>query len=114
VRGIATPCNERALLRRLAASRLTFASARGGIGRLAGNKAATAAHVEAVIGRGTNTAGEKARFIAGMMNVLSDVLGPGLADESYVVLHEVDKDAYGRGGMSRAERDRQRVRLTHI
>lgn len=81
---------------------------------IAGHKAATAAHVEAVIGRDTNSVSEKAQFIAGMTDVLHDVLGPRLADESYVVLHEIDREAYGRGGISRAERDRHQVGLTRI
>jgi len=31
------------------------------------------------------------------MHFLRDVLGPELADESYVVLHEIDRESYGRG-----------------
>jgi 4-oxalocrotonate tautomerase len=74
---------------------------------IAGKKVATAAYVEAIIGRGTNTAAEKARFMAEMMTALRAELGPDLAEESYVVLHELPMESYGRGGLSRAERDRR-------
>ena len=72
---------------------------------IAGGKVATAAYVEAIIGRGINTAVEKARFMAEMMTALRAELGPDLAEESYVVL---PMESYGRGGLSRAERDRRR------
>ena len=68
-----------------------------------------AAHVEATIGSGTNTAKEKARFMAEMMALLRDVLGPALREETYIVLHEFDHESYGRGGLTRGERDRRRA-----
>jgi 4-oxalocrotonate tautomerase len=76
---------------------------------IAGNDVTTAAHVEATIGRDTNTTTEKAQFMSAMMKVLRMVLGPDLADESYFVIHEIDRESYGRGGMSRAERDRRQA-----
>jgi len=76
---------------------------------IAGNDVDVAAHVEATIGRGTNTPVEKARFIAEMMVVLRTALGPELSDATYVVVHEVDTESYGRGGLTRAERDRRRT-----
>ena len=79
---------------------------------IAGNEVTTAAHVEATIGRGTNTAVEKARFMTDMMKILRTAFGPNLPDESYVILHEVDRESYGRGGMARAERDRQNPQLS--
>ena len=74
---------------------------------IADNAAALAAHVEVVIGRGTNTEAEKASFVAEMMQLLRDVLGPELPDETYVVVHEIDRESYGRGGVTRAARDRE-------
>jgi 4-oxalocrotonate tautomerase len=66
-----------------------------------------AAQVEAMIGVGTNTPDEKARFMAEMMQLLQSVLGSDLRTETYVVFHEFDDESYGRGGLTRAERDRR-------
>jgi 4-oxalocrotonate tautomerase len=74
---------------------------------IAGAPVALAAHVEAVIGTGTNTADEKARFMAAMMELLRRVLGPELREETYIVFHEFDAHNYGRGGLTRAERNRR-------
>ena len=68
-----------------------------------------AAQVEATIGLGTNTTAEKARFMTEMMQLLRAVLGPALREETYVTFHEFDHDSYGRGGLTRAERDRRRT-----
>jgi len=72
---------------------------------IAGPAVSPAAHVEATIGRGTNTRDEKARFLGDMMALLRSALGPELRDETYIVLHELDHGSYGRGGLTRAERD---------
>jgi len=72
---------------------------------IAGPAVGAAAHVEATIGRKTNTPDEKARFLAEMRSLLRSVLGPALREETYIVLHEVDRQAYWRGGLTRAERD---------
>jgi phenylpyruvate tautomerase PptA (4-oxalocrotonate tautomerase family) len=74
---------------------------------IADNAVALAAHIEVVIGRGTNTAAEKTIFVTEMMQLLRDVLGPELPDETYVVVHEIDRESYGRGGVTRAARDRE-------
>jgi 4-oxalocrotonate tautomerase len=68
-----------------------------------------AAHVEATIGLGINTADEKAKFMTAMWALLRTTLGPELRDETYIVFHEVDAKTYGRGGLTRHERDRRRV-----
>ena len=75
---------------------------------IAGARVGVAAHVEATIGLGTNTPDEKARFLAAMWDLLRSALGPELREETYIVCHEVDRSAYGRGGLTRAERDRRR------
>ncbi len=85
-------------------------SVEGGGWSIAGEPVRTAAHVEATIGVGTNTPLEKARFIAEMMRLLRSVIGAELRDETYIVLHEFDHGSYGRGGLTRAERDRTRWR----
>jgi 4-oxalocrotonate tautomerase len=75
---------------------------------IAGRPMAVAAHVEATIAHGTNTPDEKAKFIAEMWTLLRSALGPELREETYIVCHEIDTKAYGRGGLTRAERDRGR------
>ena len=63
---------------------------------------ACAAQVDAIISAGANTAEEKGRFIAEASRLLKDVLGPQLADVSYVVIHEVPKDSWGYDGLTQA------------
>ncbi len=70
---------------------------------------AAAAQVDAVISAGTNTPEEKSRFIAETNQLLKSVLGSGLADVSYVVIHEVPKDSWGYDGLTQAERGRRRA-----
>jgi len=75
---------------------------------IAGRPTGVAAHVEATVAEGTNTPDEKARFIAEMWTLLRSALGPELREETYIACHEMDTMAYGRGGLTRAERDRRR------
>jgi 4-oxalocrotonate tautomerase len=75
---------------------------------IAGTPVNIAAQVEATIGFGTNTPEEKARFVADMMQLLRASLGRELRDETYITFHEFDHHSYGRGGLTRAERDRHR------
>jgi 4-oxalocrotonate tautomerase len=81
---------------------------------IAGAPVALAAQVDVTIGAGTNTVDEKARFMAEAWELLRTVLGPELREETYVVLHEVDTRSYGRGGLSRAERDRRRTAVPSL
>jgi 4-oxalocrotonate tautomerase len=46
---------------------------------------------------GTNTKAETAGFVAAAFENMADILGP-LHEESYVLVHAVDGDAYGYGG----------------
>jgi 4-oxalocrotonate tautomerase len=75
---------------------------------IAGTPVNVAAQVDAAIGLGTNTPDEKARFMAEMMELLRAVLGRELREETYVTFHEFDHGSYGRGGLTRGERDRRR------
>ena len=75
---------------------------------IAGRPVAVAAQVDVTICLGSNTPAEKASFMAEMMALLRSVLGAGLQDETYIVIHEIAPDTYGRGGLTRAERDRLR------
>ena len=74
---------------------------------IAGRPVSVAAQVDITIGAGTNTADEKSRFMAEMWQLLWTVLGPELREETYIVFHEIDPQSYGRGGLTRAERDRR-------
>ena len=74
---------------------------------IAGRSVVVGAQVDVTIGRGTNTAEEKARFISEMMALLRAALGDDLPEASYIVLHELDLNSYGRGGITRAERERR-------
>jgi phenylpyruvate tautomerase PptA (4-oxalocrotonate tautomerase family) len=38
---------------------------------------------------------------------LRETLGAGLGEDTYIVIHDMARDSYGRGGLSRAERDRR-------
>ncbi|MFH6782758.1 MULTISPECIES: tautomerase family protein [Methylobacterium] len=69
---------------------------------------ASAAQVDAIISAGTNTPEEKSRFIAETYQLLKTVLGAGLAEVSYVVIHEVPKDSWGYGGLTQAYRAERR------
>ncbi|MFC9229799.1 4-oxalocrotonate tautomerase family protein [Streptomyces decoyicus] len=56
------------------------------------------AHVEASITVGTNSAAEKAAFIARAGELLSDLLGP--LPRSGVALHELHPESYGYNGVT--------------
>ncbi|MFG2533243.1 4-oxalocrotonate tautomerase family protein [Streptomyces sp. NPDC048516] len=56
------------------------------------------AHVEASITLGTNSAAEKADFIARAGELLSDILGP--LPRSGVALHELHPESYGYNGVT--------------
>lgn len=62
-----------------------------------------AAVVEAFITQGTNTAAEKADFIARMDAAVRRVL-PHVSPATYVVLNEVAADSWGWGGRTQADR----------
>jgi len=76
---------------------------------IAGKPVQIAAQVEATIGLGTNTAAEKTQFMKEMMRLLRAVLGNELREETYITFHEFDHDSYGRGGLSRTEREHRRA-----
>lgn len=63
-----------------------------------------AAHLDAKVTTGTNTAAEKARFIADAHTLLKAVIGPELSVATYVVVHEVSGDAWGYDGLTQAHR----------
>jgi phenylpyruvate tautomerase PptA (4-oxalocrotonate tautomerase family) len=75
---------------------------------IAGKSVEVAAQVEATIGSSTNTSDEKAHFMADMMKLLRSVLGKELRDETYITFHQFDHDSYGRGGITRSQREARR------
>jgi 4-oxalocrotonate tautomerase len=63
-----------------------------------------AAHLEATITAGTNSADEKARFIAEAAQMLKSVLGAWLPVATYIVLRDVPADSWGYDGLTQAAR----------
>jgi 4-oxalocrotonate tautomerase len=74
---------------------------------IGGKSVAVAAEVDAIIGADSNTEQEKAAFMANMMALLRKALGGDLGEDTYIVIHEMARHTYGRGGLSRAARDRR-------
>ncbi len=66
-----------------------------------------AAHLDVKVTAGTNTADEKRRFVAEVMQLLRSVIGPALDPVCYVVVHEVAADAWGYDGRTQADRAAQ-------
>lgn len=61
------------------------------------------AHLDAHVTAGTNSAEEKAAFIAAAMDLLRTCLGP-LPTATYVVVSELPADAWGYDGRTQAAR----------
>ncbi|WP_117190535.1 tautomerase family protein [Rhizobium terrae] len=68
-----------------------------------GEPLAAAAHVEASVTTGTNTHEEKQRFIAAMNAALKENLGD-LSIATYVVIREVQAEAWGYDGVTQEYR----------
>jgi 4-oxalocrotonate tautomerase len=66
--------------------------------------ARVAAHVHATITAGTNSAEEKARFIAQTMGLLKSVLGSELSPATYIVVAEVPAHSWGYDGRTQESR----------
>lgn len=60
-------------------------------------KSLSAFWLDIKITAGTNVKGETTRFVQAAFEALGKLLGP-LHEESYVLVHAVDGDAYGYGG----------------
>jgi 4-oxalocrotonate tautomerase len=71
---------------------------------IGGNPLTVAAHLDAKVTAGTNTAEEKARFIAEAHALLKAVLGAELPLATYVVVDELPADAWGYDGLTQAHR----------
>lgn len=69
-----------------------------------GEPVAVAAHLDVKVTRGTNTHDEKARFVAAVAAMFKQVLGPNLPIATYVVVDEIEADAWGYDGITQEER----------
>lgn len=78
--------------------------AAAGLWTIGDNAAPTAAHLEIAVTAGTNTAAEKAAFIAAAENALRRAAGPDLPTATYVVVREIAADSWGYGGRTQADR----------
>ncbi len=63
-------------------------------------------HLEIVITEGSNSAQEKADFIAAAHSALASALGP-LTPACYIVIRDVDGRAWGYSGLTQAARRRE-------
>lgn len=89
-----------------AVSMATFAPASWMVGEPSqADRNRPAAHVEATITAGTNTAAQKAQFIAAMAALLKETL-PGLHQATYVVVREIDAASWGYDGVTQDARKR--------
>ena len=69
-----------------------------------GEPVRVAAHLDVTVTAGTNTASEKARFLADADALLRATLGEALPVASYIVLHEVPADTWGYSGLTQEHR----------
>ncbi len=85
-------------------------SASAGGWSIGGAAVVRAAHVEARVTQGTNTAEEKARFVETAHDLLVRTLPGPLPLATYIVVQEVPADAWGYGGQTQAQRARDAAR----
>lgn len=71
---------------------------------IGGETVAVAAHLDVKVTEGTNSAVEKASFIADAHALLKDALGPDLPLATYIVVDEVPGNAWGYDGQTQAQR----------
>jgi 4-oxalocrotonate tautomerase len=71
---------------------------------IGGVSARVAAHVEATITAGTNSPEEKADFIEQTMTLLRNVLGSELHPATYVVVNDMQANAWGYDGRTQQSR----------
>lgn len=78
--------------------------AEAGSWTVGGEPVAVAANLDVKVTRGTNTHEEKARFVAAVAAMFREVLGPDLPVATYVVVDEIEADAWGYDGVTQEER----------
>lgn len=75
---------------------------------IGGAETAIAAHLDAKVTAGSNSPAQKAAFIAAAHCLLAESLGEGLPLATYVVVDEVPAESWGYGGLTQAQRARDR------
>ncbi|KQT70194.1 4-oxalocrotonate tautomerase [Methylobacterium sp. Leaf465] len=68
----------------------------------------TAAHLEATVTAGSNSPAQKAAFLAAAHRLLAETLGAALPLATYAVVNEVPAESWGYGGLTQAQRARDR------
>lgn len=63
-----------------------------------------AAHLEVVVTEGTNTAAQKAGFLAAVAALLRELAGKGLPLASYELIREIPAESWGYDGQTQAAR----------
>ena len=71
---------------------------------IGGQSVTAAAHLDVKVTAGTNDMEQKASFIRQAHDLLASTVGAGLPVATYVVVDEVEADAWGYGGLSQAAR----------
>lgn len=79
-------------------------TAETGLWTVGGTPVSPAAHLEATVTAGTNSAADKARFLADAMDLLKAEIGPGLPLATYGVVREVAADSWGYDGRTQEAR----------
>jgi 4-oxalocrotonate tautomerase len=77
-----------------------------------GEPVPVAANLDVKVTRGTNTHEEKAQFVAAVAEMFRRILGPDLPVATYVVVDEVEADAWGYDGVTQEERRLLRAQAT--
>lgn len=72
-------------------------------GRAQADSGRPGAHAEATITTGTNTAEQKAQFVARMAALLRETL-PALHEATYVIVREIDAQSWGYNGLTQEAR----------
>lgn len=73
-------------------------------GRSLVEQGATSFWLDIKVVAGTNTKDEKAEYLRRVFGFMATALGRPLHAESYVLVHEVQADAYGYGGVTQEHR----------
>lgn len=79
-------------------------TAETGLWTVGGTPVSPAAHLEATVTAGTNSAADKARFLADAMDLLKAEIGPGLPLATYGVVREIAADSWGYDGRTQESR----------
>ncbi|MBT9372397.1 tautomerase family protein [Rhizobium sp. CSW-27] len=71
---------------------------------IGGDTVPVAAHLDVFVTRGTNSEAEKAAFIAEAHALIAHFCDGRLSEATYVVIQDIDAEAWGYGGRTQAAR----------